>query len=692
MKKLAAFRSSKASYGLDEQEHEISTLIEPEEHTSKDDGAGCNIYESEGFIRSFYRVTFSLLVKTLAPFLDFFFFPMPTKNVPNYFLKAINPYQPVPYPNPPVTDGKETGLVCKSKACRTRPTHSTVYFPSKHRHLTGIKCPFDKGFFRTYNSDHFINQLREINIRRDNVQSLEISDREAAMELHRMLNGPLTPPPTQENTRIEPVGNPPEQRERNPGECIGIKGHYAGGHQLRKNAGCTANACKACCLNLNLEFPCQAHSKMARRKTKEDVQRGRVPMTPLQSTQPKSNVINLMSSSIADSNDSDGSLVRSTQGGRSHGVRMYKGRLQTDFLDEYRTMTLKREAAERKRATNADTASKTVALVIWPGSKDEPLASWGGMVHASTWPQFALSESTDVKALVAKELGGDWTGNLQVWNEENQLWIHTAIDIIVTYPENTRKVLIVFPGIKPSECNDVERHLASVSMGGKKDSMNLTAFIQRNSSVTPQKKNNTKFKVNVIDLQSPSSTPERENSQANGPREQEFIDLDSDLPPLPVTPSTVATRNKRPRSPDLPPCNIEEIPDIELSDGVDQSTPVRGKNQRGPRWSKSATMLEMQELYHLTQAPRKLQYQDAYVAVFGTRFRYVPSTISHYCRWCEAITPKRLDPFVKSNSTMTVEEARTYHFQLEWRSTDHNRFEKYAKAGAEKPRAKRVKL
>ncbi|KAH9811139.1 hypothetical protein DFH28DRAFT_1224266 [Melampsora americana] len=700
MKILAALRSSKASYGLDEQEHQIGTRIEGDEHTSKDVVDGSNIYESEGIIRSFTRVTSSLLVKTLAPFFNFFFFPMPTKKVPNYLLKALNPYRLVPYPKPPVSDGKDTGLICQSKACRTRPSHSTVYFRSKHRHLTGIKCPFDKDFIRTYNSENFIQQIKELNNRRDlnlGVPSLENSDREAAMELHRMLNGPITPPPTQQSTSRDQAVNPTE-RERNSAECFGINGQYAGGHQVRKNAECIAHACKACCLKLNFERPCQTHSKMARRKNKEDRERGRVPITPQQTNQRTPNVINLLSSSVADSNGSDLSVVPpSTQCGRSHGVRMYKGRLQTDFLDEYRTMTLKREAAERKSATNADVASRTIALVIWPGSKDEPLGSWGGMVHASTWPQFALSESKDVKDLVAQELGGGWSGNLQVWNEENQLWIHTAIDIIVTYPENTRKLLVVFPGIKPTQCHDVERHLASVSNGGKKDSMNLTAFIQRNNSVTPQRLKNSKVKVNIIDLQSGSSTPERvitpAHSSGNSNRD-EPMDCDNDLPPLPVTPSispsTVARRTKRKRSPGLTTINVDDTPDRDESGAMDQSTPVR--KQLGPRWSKSATMLEMKRLYDLTQAPRKLQYQDAYVAVFGNRFRYVPSTISHYCRWCEAITPRRLDPFVQSNSTMTVEEARTYHFQTEWRSTDHTRFQKDAKTAGEKPRTKRVKL
>ncbi|KAH9817520.1 hypothetical protein DFH28DRAFT_926380 [Melampsora americana] len=293
------------------------------------------------------------------------------------------------------------------------------------------------------------------------------------MELHRMLNAPITPPPTQQSTTVDPAVNPTNPRDRNPVECFGCKGQYAGGHQT--------------------------HSKMARRKNKEDHDQGRVPIpiTPKQSNQPNNNVINLLSSSVAGSNGSNFSVVPNTQGGRSHGVRMYKGRLQTDFLDEYCMMTLKREAAERKIATNADAASRTVALVIWPGSKDKPLGSWGGMVHASTWPQFSLSESNNVKALVTQELGAGWSGNLQVWNKENQLWIHTPIDIIVTYPENTRKLRVVFPGIKPSECHDVERHLASVSNGGKKDSMNLTAFIQRKSSVTPRKINNPKFKVNT---------------------------------------------------------------------------------------------------------------------------------------------------------------------------------------------------
>ncbi|EGG12001.1 uncharacterized protein MELLADRAFT_101881 [Melampsora larici-populina 98AG31] len=588
---------------------------------------------------------------------------MPAIEVPNYQLKAINPYRRVPLP--PLPTDTETGLICKSKSCKQRPTHLTVYFKSQHKHLIGVKCPIDDAFIRTYNSKHFQDQLRAVNRR-------VIDPSAGTMDLDRLMHAPPTPPATQPATG---TSNRAEGRPAGASatagidrECKGIGGKIASGHQPRKNDKCAANACKSCCLKLNTSgrHPCNKHNSMAKRQQKEIKDHGRVSII---SSLPTRNLSDFAaSSSVADpDHESSGSLAI-TQASRSKGVKKYKGRVQTDFLDEYRTMTLQQESAARRRTVQHKTASRTIALVVWAGPK----------VHAASWPDFALKESLDMKALVVEQLGPEWKGNLQVWNEENQLWLHTSMDILVTYPVNTRKILVVFPQIKPEDCHDVDRHLASVSTGGKTGAMTMCAFIQRKSSATPQGKAKGKGKGRVITLRS-SSEPEHRQSPPH---------VKSNLPAQGLqfdnvggTPGPSKSRQppeKRARSPSL------EISKVDYPATPDKSSSQQATRRRQPQWSKSATMDEMLRLYKLTlDGPNKHDNQEAFVAVFGTRFRYVISTISHYCRWCEALD-KRLKPFVDRHGDMKVADARKHHFNAEWRKTD-SRFD-------DQPPPKRVKL
>ncbi|KAH9825231.1 hypothetical protein DFH28DRAFT_1047454 [Melampsora americana] len=599
----------------------------------------------------------------IAPFNFLNFLPMPISiTVPNYNLKPINPFRRVPYP--PASAGTETGLVCKSKFCRTRPTHSTVYQTSSHKHLTGVKCPIDGQFYRTYNSKHFYDQLRAINSR--------VNSSCEDMDLARLLsqpNAPPTPPATQ-----QPIGGNTQPSATNSrhgaafNECIGVHGHTAPGHNPRNNAKCDAQACKACCLKFYKgDTPCRKHTSMAKRKEKEIRDNGRISVIP---SRTNDNVIDLISSSAG---DSDNPIApRNTQGGRAMGVRQYKGRMQTDFLDEFRVLTLQREAAERKRNVTVENASKTIALVVWHGSNHDHTGHWGGMVHAGSWPQFALGESVDIRTLVSQELGDSWSGNLQVWNEDNQLWLHTSLDILVTYPEKVRKILVVFPGLDPYACHEVKRHLASVSTGGRQESMNMTAFIQRNTPDTPKK--DLKGKGKTIYLQSPSppvgsqspieiqTTSDTLDNTTNNSTEFNTDVMDdgghreAGLPqPNP---------KKRQRSMTI------ETSDIEI---VQLNIP-----NAGGQWSQTATIRQLKEVYELSRdGPNKINQQAAFKKVFSNRFRFIPSTISHYCRWCDLIRPDRLDLFVAQHGDMTVASVRKRHFKSEWRASDLTRFEQH---------------
>ncbi|KAH9809658.1 hypothetical protein DFH28DRAFT_1133028 [Melampsora americana] len=683
---LNIFRSTQSSSDL--EEHEMTNAA-GEADEEGDSSNGAQLYATGGianlqFLRTFLYQTYTNIVNIFPLLKDFI--PMPTNQPPpNYRLKPINPYRRVPYPSR--NNRGDTGLVCQSKNCKKRATHSTVYSASRHPHLTGVKCPIDDGFYRTYNTKHFVAQLREINRRiLDTADNNHLDN----MELHRMLNSPPTPPgnqllngpptpPATQATRNEIDHQP---AERNPRECSGVYGQIAGGHSSRANALCPVNACKACCLKLNTNGrkPCRKHNSMLVRTQKEIRENGRVSIV---SSQPIQNVVN---PSVGDSSeDSAGPPV--TQAGRSNGVAKYKGRLQADFLNEYRALTLKREADERRRAATLDQASRTIALVVWTGSPDDPLGSWGGVVHAQSWPQFALEESKQMKDLTVEILGPDWNGNLQVWNEEHQLWLHTTMDITVTYPINTRKLLVVFPGIRPSSCHEVDRHLASVSTGGKKDAMTLTAFIQRNNSrnnsATPPQR--TKGNTNIFDVESystPSPQPITPMAADKGkvtvcsidPRSTCTINERRSTPE--ASTSRVHTQKKRARSPSIVSSDIEVLV-------PDPTTPSRKREKQS--WSESVTMRDMKRLHDLTrEGPNKMQVVHAFAKVFGRQFKFT-SSIAHYCRWCDAITPERLGEFVSRNKEMIVAEARQHHFLTEWRSTDATRFEKVMPS-------KRVKL
>ncbi|EGF98656.1 uncharacterized protein MELLADRAFT_95504 [Melampsora larici-populina 98AG31] len=670
MKMFNIFRATKASTGQEECD-DMSTGTGGEGRKGDVEDPRGN--QGTAFIHAIYILIAHIFARIIN------LLPMPEKKVPNYNLTAINPYRRVPYP--PLTSGTETGLVCKSKSCRTRPTHSTVYFKSQHKHLTGVKCPIDSskdGLLRTYNTEHFQEQLRLLNRRVVDSAATVINNSVTTndfMEIHRLMNAPPTPPATQASTSTTTERSPAGTANNSSLECKGVNGHIAAGHQTRKNERCPVNACKACCLALNTSglTPCPKHNSMAKRQQKEIEENGRVSIIP---SLPNRNIIDIISSpSVAEPGEQPKAPLAITQGGRSNGVRKYKGKVQTDFLDEYRRMSLEQKAAARKRTAKAETASKTIALVVWAGSEEHPLGYWGGWAHAASWPDFCLAECNEINELVAQQLGANPKAKLQVWNEDNQLWLHTSMDIVVTYPVKIRKILVVFPGLDPSECNDVDRHLASVSTGDRKASMTMAAFIQRKESVTP--KNKVKGKARMINLVTPPEpvsqqiTPRgRDQSTPTQPSETPDDNIPTDSSTRPPLQSGSHQGNKRLRSP-----SIDIGSSSTLTNGNDSSNirPAKRKRSRqGPMWSNVATMAELSRLYLLTlDGPQKLNNKEAFDVVFGTRFTYATSTISHYVRWCEDLDHEnRLAPFVARNSNMKVANARQNHFLAEWRRTD----------------------
>ncbi|KAH9807498.1 hypothetical protein DFH28DRAFT_1089449 [Melampsora americana] len=527
---------------------------------------------------------------TLEPFLSL---PSMQTRQPHYRIVAINPYQPLPYPpkSKSSKSPKETAIVCPSNNCKTRTTHSTVYF-------------------------HSNKELDSINANIKRVPS--------GMDLQQILNAPPTPPATQAqaiNIRNDTAPQPPATQDTGGGTCAGIEGRTAPRHNPRKNAECTANACKACCLMWNTKIPCSKHNAMS--ATDQRKQQQSLNANGIQQT--------------AQSGDNNPIERPIKQGARSMGRHVYKNRIKTDYLDQFRTLQLQEQAEERLRTVNAEKARRSIALVVWGASKDDPLGFWGGMVNVISWPEFSLSQSNEIKAMVMQAFGPDWQGGLQVWSEDHQLWLHTPMDVLVSYPVNTRKLLIVFPPVDPSKCRDVVSQLASVSTGGEKERMNLTAFIQRHNSETPQKQ---KGKERIISL---------------SPSPPDILCL-SPLATKQTGTSTV-TLPKRPRS----------ISPVVLSE-TETNGPVATTVTAWP--GKTVTMFEMKIFFDLTIDPFNKTNKEAFQQVFGSRYEYVHSTVSTYQRWLKSVTSPKVDAYVAIHGDKFVKHGRK-HFIAEWKAADN---------------------
>ncbi|KAH9808431.1 hypothetical protein DFH28DRAFT_909662 [Melampsora americana] len=545
-------------------------------------------------------------------------------------LTPINCYRLLP--NPPSISsnatGSLTGLTCPSVNCQTRPTHSTVYCRPRNgsSHLVGIKCKLDTSYMRSYfrvklEEDFIYHNSR---IHSGYGYGEPLSQNYRAMDLSKMLNRPS-----------EPITPPPSQAQGSSGTqgqmCHGLHGTTAYGHSGRVNKGCS------CCLKLNNgTIPCSKH--------KPD--KGKKGAHP-------SNQHPISEVSIVWNTHHTTSSGTTTNAPLPQPAKRFAQRILSEDVARFRSLAIQRQADTRERSERDHKAKLMVTLIVWPGSLDDPFGFWAGRIHAPHWPTFALSDSPDIQLLVEQHLGKDWKGNLQVWNEDEQLWLHLDMNAMEQYPENSRKLLVVFPNINPNLCRDVEQHLATVSKARNKDCMSLSAFLTPSNRLTSSNKNKTHI---ILDLTTPEpDTMDTSSKTSTQPGSDDDLCHPDDLlegPSNAVPNQATKKSTKRARS---------ISPDSTSSASSDE-------DPKGNTWPNGVTMRQLKALFDETDETnsKKRYIRAAWLELFGSTHEYVPATASYYLRWMKKIDQVALAEYLNEHGEASVQAGREF-FHKAWK-------------------------
>ncbi|KAH9809491.1 hypothetical protein DFH28DRAFT_1049340 [Melampsora americana] len=549
---------------------------------------------------------------------------------------------------PPPKAGTPTALVCDSFRCSHRTPHTTFYYqPKKTPTNIGIRCKHDAKYYRTYNIEWYSSEIEGYNTTLDLSRFLPIGrplpltrppqpirnfdsaadqiakDHVMAMNLFNMLNGPggpPTPPPTQRPAATQKAGGAPLPASQ---RCNGVHGMKAVGHNPKNNSQCPVNACFECCYQFN-KGPkyCTKHSTAARRK---------YPSTT--STE----------EAHADSSRQSTSIVsnRPPEPRIPQPEYLFSRGVEGSSLNRFRSITIQDQANARIAKEGDEKVKKTVSLVVWPGTEPDPFACKVWRVLAPEWPKFALDHSVQLKKEVTNVLGADFADCLQVWNEDEKLWVLLEMDTLEQYTVDTRKILVAFPGVDTTKCKTVETHLASIAASNATDCRHMLHPAHR-VPATPEAKNSP--------TSSEQSTPTARSSRWD--IEDEAIILttpqitpsDDEVDEL-ATPRQNTSKRGRPSS----------------DDGSEDD------NGR-PNWPLGATMSQMAQFFNLTVGDRPMINERAWKLVFGKTHNYVVSTVSKYQRWLEKIAEDdsaQLMVYVAKNGTKDV-RAGQRHFKSQW--------------------------
>ncbi|KAH9808520.1 hypothetical protein DFH28DRAFT_1135703 [Melampsora americana] len=489
----------------------------------------------------------------------------------------LNPLCPLPAPT---RNTKRSGLTCSSVNCAkaNRPAHSTIYYrPQKYPKLIAITCPHDSKYHRRL----FIAQHKE-NIRQHNL-ALAL-----AMIVDPQLTSDTSTPSSAPST-IRSSGS-----ARSLQQCEGVHGQFAPSHSKRKNNNCIVNACR------------DPHDSMARR---------------IKNLIKTSNIITSDAEPINSS-----APAPSTQSGRT-----YSRLLLTSELDKFKSISIERQVNERTRRDFEAIANKQITLVVWTGSEVHRGGYWGGVVYAPQWPLLMLNQSEDLMKLAYKHLGEGWNGSLQVWHEHNRLWLNTAIGLPQRYSTESRKLLILFPDVDPTECEQLNNQLETVS-SNKRNPMLISKYL----TPSPRK--------NAIDIDAVS-----DNNSSQSP----LIGMNHFFPGPPAQSTSQES----------------------LTNTAEASSLRYSSDEQGPkadRWPGSCNMSQLRD-FLMEMSKDKTVLKDAWHRVFtGRRYRYKKSTVSRYYRWLKKIDIKRLDPYLAQYGSPSVTRAIKY-FHNEWVATADTR-------------------
>lgn len=478
------------------------------------------------------------------------------------------------------------------------------------------------------------------------------------MELHATINGPntpLTPPQTQAQSSQQVTGN-----EQKQGICSGVNGVFAKSHHKRKNAGCTNNACVGCCYLVNGSAGCGPHTTIQNKKRRDAVAGKKAS---------KDHPGHVDPAFYEDEIDT----TRETQ-------KPIPNYAQDSQYQSFREISLQKQADERTNKAALELANQSISIVVWlPNSQGTNVTPDLWRVVAPLWPRFALEQCHLLVEVAESKLGTSWNRTVRVWNDSEQIWALTHVSLMETYSMDFRKVLVLFPGVELSQCEGVDRHIASVTTRTTKERMKLhryitptnpnynVIFVDGSPTPSPAKDGNG-GKIIYLDETPTAPTP----SQSN-------INLLDDYIEMTKTPNSkqkdydedvAMSVNKDVHFEDVD-IGIEDTMAIEDATTSDDHNTERDKTptvltQSWPDGVKMTTMLEF--FNGCKNGP--LSMAKTWKKIFGrSHAKYSSTTVSNYRKWLSLIDPFRLNKFVQANGHISVADARKSHFKEEWKDS-----------------------
>ncbi|KAH9821843.1 hypothetical protein DFH28DRAFT_1079037 [Melampsora americana] len=418
-----------------------------------------------------------------------------------------------------------------------------------------------------------------------------------------------------EPNRAQLIGTRPPAMRRCSAEAY--NGQFAPLHSTRMNRGCTIKACFECCNKLNnLPGGCGPHQQQEakKRKAKETTT---VPQLTTTTT-----------TELSTSSGVEISCTPSTQAGRS-----FTRRLSASELAKFCSISIKKQAEEHVQNNEIALAKKLVTLVVWSGGKDDPFGYESWRVQANKWPLFSLDQSEELLELIEKKLGSNWKGGLQVWNHEELNWVHIKLNTIELYLKDCKKILVIFPNIKATLCEDVDHHLAFVAPISQKAAMDICALIlplmtplntsSVTSLITPNKSQNLS-----LGYSTPVHIPD------SGDESITFCGLNND---------TVSDEPE--------PAPHKFLPGNSLSSGG---------RQHGNNWP--CGFLERSLV-------KKVSVKAAWEEQFKHTHTFASTTVSTYRTWLLKIKMPQLTEYVAKHGDHTVEQGKDYFDKL-WEQCD----------------------
>ncbi|EGF98030.1 uncharacterized protein MELLADRAFT_113905 [Melampsora larici-populina 98AG31] len=590
-------------------------------------------------------------------------------------LKPLDPSKPLP----PINISRKrqlTGVICESPNCTSKTPHSTTYYKPKNqpnRPLIGIsvrydnitcggpnQCPFG-GYCRTYiraiyhealikHNQQFIRQQKR---KRDQTDQ----DYVFAMELQNLLNqqadaddafphfnsqyppsandapreqprSPVTPTPYPNAARI--TGQPQVSRNQagtsliTGGQCGGVDGSTASGHLNRRNNACNAKACFDCCVKLNPNTHlCVPHSAQAKAKNKAKPPKPAavkstvtttidLTLTPTPPQPPASNNVHF--------------AIPATQGGGNTYRR------QCDQAYAFRTLAIKHQADERRQNEEIEKANNTVTIVVWGASNNHGGTSIESEIwreYIPSWPRFQLDQSQDLTEMVQRELGVISNQRLKVWSDAEQHWIGLRLSILETYPEDCRRILIMFPSLQESQCKGLDQQLALVNIALHKPDIRLDTLGHSDPGCPP-----------IIELLTESTAPEATTPPTSPIRNRSYSS--SATPELPT---------EGPPSPPPLADRADNTPNVNPSEHAETI------GTKTPKWPTNVSMQRMLKFLELTTGDYKISIPSAWNQLFGGEgMTYVPSTASLYRRWMDNCKRHELVAFVSAHPKSVVQD------------------------------------